>query len=148
MTGSAESADSTSANGAGRLPSASTPGTTGNRRSFKNGPAKIALTDRKRASVDVDLTDARFSAEITREGFEETIRGEVDRVAQTVAQTIADAGLRPRDLTAVFLTGGSTAIPLARRSILSLVPEAAVVEGDVFGSVGLGLALDAVRKFG
>ena len=32
--------------------------------------------------------------------------------------------------------------------ILSLVPQARVVEGDVFGSVGLGLALDAVRKFG
>lgn len=110
--------------------------------------AKIALTDRPSASVDVDLTDARFSAEITRDGFEETIRGEVDRVTQTVERTIADAGLTPNDITAVFLTGGSTAIPLARRSILSLVPDAAVVEGDVFGSVGLGLALDARRKFG
>jgi len=65
-----------------------------------------------------------------------------------VAQTIADAGLKPENITAAFLTGGSTAIPLARRTILSLVPEAAVVEGDVFGSVGLGLALDARRKFG
>ncbi|HEY6632389.1 MAG TPA: Hsp70 family protein [Rhizobiaceae bacterium] len=110
--------------------------------------AKIALTDQEQASVAVDLTDARFSAGIAREGFEETIRGEVDRVAATVAQTIADAGLKPEDITAAFLTGGSTAIPLARRTILSLVPEAAVVEGDVFGSVGLGLALDARRKFG
>ena len=91
---------------------------------------------------------ARFSAAITRDGLEETIRDDVDRVTATVEQTIADAGLKPADITAVFLTGGSTAIPLARRSILSLVPEASVVEGDVFGSVGLGLALDAVRKFG
>lgn len=110
--------------------------------------AKIELTDRPKASVVVDLTDARFSAEITRAGLDETIRGDVDRVAATVEQTIADAGLKPEDITAVFLTGGSTAIPLARGSILSLVPDAAVVEGDVFGSVGLGLALDARRKFG
>jgi len=110
--------------------------------------AKIALTDQEQASVAIDLTDARFRAGITRDGLEETIRGEVDRVAATVAQTIADAGLKPEDITAAFLTGGSTAIPLARRTILSLVPEAAVVEGDVFGSVGLGLALDARRKFG
>ncbi len=110
--------------------------------------AKIALTDRTEATVDVDLTDARFSAGITREGLEETIRADVGRVAATVERTIADAGLKPADITAVFLTGGSTAIPLARRSILSLVPEASVVEGDVFGSVGLGLALDARRKFG
>jgi hypothetical chaperone protein len=110
--------------------------------------AKIELTDRPKASVVVDLTDASFSAEITRAGLEETIRGDVDRVAATVERTIADAGLKPADITAVFLTGGSTAIPLARGSILSLVPDAAVVEGDVFGSVGLGLALDARRKFG
>ena len=110
--------------------------------------AKIELTDRPSASVAVDLTDARFSAEITRAGLEETIRSDVDRVIATVERTIVDAGLKPADITAVFLTGGSTAIPLARGSILSLVPDAAVVEGDVFGSVGLGLALDARRKFG
>lgn len=110
--------------------------------------AKIALTDRPQASVEVALTDARFSAAITREGLEETIRADVGRVVRTVEQTVADAGLKPADITAVFLTGGSTAIPLARRSILSLAPGATVVEGDAFGSVGLGLALDARRKFG
>lgn len=110
--------------------------------------AKIALTDRLTATVDVDLTDAKFSAGITRDGFEETIRGDVGRVTATVRQTLADAGLKAADITAVFLTGGSTAIPLARSSILKLVPDAQVVEGDAFGSVGLGLALDARRKFG
>ena len=109
--------------------------------------AKIALTGQERASVDVDLPGARFGAEITRDGLEDTIRHDIGRVAATVTQTIADAGLRPADITAVFLTGGSTAIPFARKSILSLVSHASVVEGDVFGSVGLGLALDAVRKF-
>ncbi len=57
-------------------------------------------------------------------------------------------GLKPGDITAVFLTGGSTCHPLARQSILALVPEAKVVQGDVFGGVGAGLALDARRKFG
>ena len=66
----------------------------------------------------------------------------------TVADTLAEAQVRPEDITAVFLTGGSTAIPLARQSILALVPEARIVQGDAFGSVGLGLALDAQRKFG
>jgi hypothetical chaperone protein len=110
--------------------------------------AKIALTDQPEAAVDVDLPGARFSAAITRDGLEETIRDDVERVTATAARTIADAGLKPADITAVFLTGGSTAIPLARRGILSLIPQAPVVEGDVFGSVGLGLALDAKRRFG
>ncbi|MFD9899920.1 Hsp70 family protein [Mesorhizobium sp. NPDC059025] len=110
--------------------------------------AKIALTDQDEATVDLALPGANFSALLTKQGLENTIRGEVGRVTQTVADTLADAGVKPTDITAVFLTGGSTAIPLARRSILALVPDAKVVQGDAFGSVGLGLALDARRKFG
>ncbi|ESX93068.1 Hsp70 family protein [Mesorhizobium sp. LNJC405B00] len=109
--------------------------------------AKIALTDQASADVTVALPGAGFAAEITRDGLEETIAAEIERVSATVRQTIADAGVKTSDITAVFLTGGSTAIPLARREILSLVPQAAVIEGDMFGSVGLGLALDAQRKF-
>ncbi|PBC01564.1 Hsp70 family protein [Mesorhizobium sp. WSM3860] len=109
--------------------------------------AKITLTDQSSAEVKVSLPGARFAAEITRAGLEETIGGDIERVAATVRQTIADAGVRASAITAVFLTGGSTAIPLAKRRILSLVPQASVIEGDMFGSVGLGLALDARRKF-
>lgn len=109
--------------------------------------AKIALTDQSSTEVRVSLPGARFAAEITRAGLEETIAADIGRVTETVRQTIADAGIDASAITAVFLTGGSTAIPLARRQILSLVPQAAVIEGDMFGSVGLGLALDAQRKF-
>ena len=110
--------------------------------------AKIALTDRPTARIDMTLPGARFAAELSRDGLETTIANAVERIATTVAQTLRDAGLRHSDITAVFLTGGSTAIPLARRHILALVPDAMVVEGDLFGSVGLGLTLDAQRKFG
>ncbi|AZO49157.1 MAG: Hsp70 family protein [Mesorhizobium sp.] len=109
--------------------------------------AKIALTDQPAAEVKVSLPGARFAAEITRAGLEATIGADIDRVTKTVRQTIADAGVDTSAITAVFLTGGSTAIPLAKRQILSLVPQASVIEGDMFGSVGLGLALDARRKF-
>ncbi|TIO38935.1 MAG: Hsp70 family protein, partial [Mesorhizobium sp.] len=109
--------------------------------------AKIALTEHSWAEVKVSLPGVRFAAGITRAGLEETIGGDIERVAATVRQTIADAGVPASAITAVFLTGGSTAIPLAKRRILSLVPQASVIEGDMFGSVGLGLALDARRKF-
>ncbi len=109
--------------------------------------AKIALTLQPAAEVKVSLPGARFAAEITRTGLEQTIAADIDRVSATVRQTIQDAGVEASDITAVFLTGGSTAVPLARRRILSLVPQASVIEGDMFGSVGLGLALDAQRKF-
>ncbi|WP_269930816.1 Hsp70 family protein [Aminobacter sp. HY435] len=110
--------------------------------------AKIELTDAEETSIDVSLPGAKFSAAMTRKGLEDTIRTEVGRVTATVADTLAEARVKASDITAVFLTGGSTAIPLARESILALVPQAKVVQGDAFGSVGLGLALDAQRKFG
>ncbi|GAA4127602.1 Hsp70 family protein [Aminobacter aganoensis] len=110
--------------------------------------AKIELTDAAEASIDVSLPAAKFTALLTRQGLEDTIRAAVGRVTATVADTLEEAQVRAGDITAVFLTGGSTAIPLARQSILALVPEARIVQGDAFGSVGLGLALDAQRKFG
>ncbi|TPN74226.1 Hsp70 family protein, partial [Mesorhizobium sp. B1-1-5] len=110
--------------------------------------AKIALTDKVSADVEVRLPEVQFAAEITRKALDATIARDIERVAATVGQTIGDAGVKSSDITAVFLTGGSTAIPLARQKILSLVPQASVIEGDMFGSVGLGLSLDAQRKFG
>jgi len=110
--------------------------------------AKIMLTDSDAARVRLDLSTTALDVGFTRQKLEQTLRGEVARVANTARQVLAMAGIPPQDVTAVFLTGGSTAIPLARQSILSLVPQAKVVQGDAFGSVGIGLALDAVRKFG
>ena len=110
--------------------------------------AKIELTDADQATIEVALPGTRFDASLTRQGLEDTIRSAVERVTATVVDTLEEAQVRADDITAVFLTGGSTAIPLARQSILKLVPGAKIVQGDAFGSVGLGLALDAQRKFG
>jgi hypothetical chaperone protein len=57
------------------------------------------------------------------------------------------ADVKPDRLHSVFLTGGSTGIPSVRSRILAHVPNAKPVEGDMFGSVGLGLAIDAHRRF-
>ena len=108
--------------------------------------AKIALTDADEATIAVPYDIA--SPRLTRRAFDQTIAQAVQRVAATVSATIEDAGLGAGDITAVFLTGGSTAIPAARQAILQLVPQARVVDGDRFGSVGMGLALEARRKFG
>jgi len=68
-------------------------------------------------------------------------------VEQTVGGLLADAGVRAEDIDSVFFTGGSSGVHLLRRRIAALVPQAKQVEGDLFGSIGTGLALDAARKF-
>ena len=110
--------------------------------------AKIDLTDRDDAMMTVKLTQETLSLPVTRAGLDEAIEAAVERVANTVAKTLSDAGVEAQRITTLFLTGGSTAIPLLKSRVLSLFPGATVVQGDMFGSVGLGLSLDAARKFG
>ncbi|BCH20477.1 Hsp70 family protein [Mesorhizobium sp. L-8-3] len=110
--------------------------------------AKIDLTDQTETVMEIALTDETMRAPMTRAGLEGAIEAAVGRVGDTALQTLQDAGVEAGSITTLFLTGGSTAIPLLKRRMLALFPEATAVEGDLFGSVGLGLALDAQRKFG
>lgn len=109
--------------------------------------AKIELTDMPVTTMDVDLERERLSLPFTEPGLEVAIRPAVERVMQTLENTLRDAQLQPSQITTLFLTGGSTIIPIVRRSVATMFPSATIVEGDMFGSVGLGLTLDAKRKF-
>jgi hypothetical chaperone protein len=109
--------------------------------------AKIDLTDQAETMMEIALTDEALRVPMSRAGLEEAIEAAVARVGETALQTLQDAGVPAGSITTLFLTGGSTAIPLLKRRMLVLFPEARPVEGDLFGSVGLGLALDAQRKF-
>jgi hypothetical chaperone protein len=71
----------------------------------------------------------------------------LQRIEQAIAATAADAGLGRDEIQAVFLTGGSSAIPIVRARISQFFGNAAIRDGDMFGSVGKGLGLDAYRKF-
>ena len=57
------------------------------------------------------------------------------------------AGVKPEQIDTIFFTGGSSGVGMLRDRIGAVVPSARKVEGDLFGSIGAGLALDAVRKF-
>ena len=85
---------------------------------------------------------------MTAAALRDAILEAAGRVGAKAAETIAAAGLQPHRIDTLFLTGGSTMIPLVRDRLTALMPAARIVKGDVFGSVGLGLALDAQRKFG
>jgi hypothetical chaperone protein len=52
------------------------------------------------------------------------------------------------DIDAVFLTGGSVRLAHVRKAITKAVPSARIVEGDIFGAVGKGLTLEALRRYG
>ncbi|MBL8509867.1 MAG: Hsp70 family protein, partial [Chitinimonas sp.] len=86
--------------------------------------------------------------DIDRPTFEQATGSLVDDVERTVAQLLRDAGVQAEGIDTVFFTGGSSGIPLLRRRIAALLPAARAVEGDLFGSIGAGLAVEAMRRYG
>ncbi|MBX3566577.1 MAG: Hsp70 family protein [Rhizobiaceae bacterium] len=110
--------------------------------------AKIALTDLPRAGIDLDMVEKGLSVDVTVADLAGAIETAVRRVTDTIAATLTGAGVTADRIDTVFLTGGSTAVPVVRQRVLSLFPSARLVEGDLFGSVGTGLTIDAGRKFG
>jgi hypothetical chaperone protein len=110
--------------------------------------AKIALSSADRATIDLAGADLGDRVETTAKTLNDTVAEQLGSLSRTLAETLDASGLAGERIGAVFLTGGSTAIPAVRAAVTGLTPKAKVVEGDMFGAVGLGLGLDAARKFG
>ena len=109
--------------------------------------AKIALSGQAQAALDL----ARIGlaeVDLLRPVFNDAIDPLVGRICQTVSALLQDACVRADQVQTVFFTGGSSGVPLLRETVARLLPQAARVEGDLFGSIGAGLAIDAARKFG
>ena len=70
------------------------------------------------------------------------------RIAGRIRNCLGQAGLAAGDIDAVFLTGGSVKLAHVRNAITKAVPNARIVEGDIFGAVGKGLTLEALRRYG
>jgi len=112
--------------------------------------AKIALSDAERTAFALPIEPAgepRVSIELTRADVDRAVHDDTSRLIETIDRCCRLAAVRPEQIDSVFLTGGSTGIPAVHGRILAHVPKARPVSGDMFGSVGLGLAIDAARRF-
>ena len=110
--------------------------------------AKIDLTEQAETVIDLPLTEEKLGIALTAGQLDAAIAAAVQRIVDKMAETVRAAGLVPAQIETLFLTGGSTAIRQVRDAVERMFPHAKVVKGDVFGSIGLGLALDSQRKFG
>ena len=109
--------------------------------------AKIELAKGRAVAIDLGLAEEKVLVPLGPAALDEAIVTAVARIDATVDATLAEAGLAVERVDTLFMTGGSTGIPAVHAAIARRFPQARIVKGDVFGSVGLGLALDAHRKF-
>lgn len=105
--------------------------------------AKIDLSDRDRASMALPYVDEGLVVELSRAAFEEATSVETQKIAASIGECLRQAGVKPEAITTLFLTGGTSAIPAVRAACQAMVPTARTVDGDRFGSVGIGLAIHA-----
>ena len=108
---------------------------------------KIALSADESVELQLDRLSPPQTLQLERSDFDASIQHLVTTVELTVGNLLRDAGVRADAIDTVFFTGGSSGVHLLRQKIGALVPNARQVEGDLFGSIGTGLALDAIRKF-
>jgi hypothetical chaperone protein len=109
---------------------------------------KIILSEVLEASVPLSWIEPGLGVPIDRPALVAATSALTDRLHATVLRCVRDAGIAPEDVEVLFLTGGSTRVRHARAAITAAVPSARVVEGDTFGSVGLGLTIEASRRYG
>ena len=108
--------------------------------------AKIAASNDGTAEIDLDWVEAGLAASVDRGALVAHTDSLARRIAERVGRCLAQAGLAADRIDSLFLTGGSTGLPHVRRGLTASLPGARVVDGDTFGSVGIGLTIEAIRR--
>jgi hypothetical chaperone protein len=109
--------------------------------------AKIALSQAESTRITLKELAGGPNPVIRREAFEAAVEAPVDRVRARIGKVLAEAGVRADQIGTVFMTGGSSGLPVLRGAVAAALPGVAIATGDMLGSVGAGLALDARRRF-
>ena len=106
--------------------------------------AKHELSSSEKATVKCRISPTQtYSREFTRAEFENLIRPIVARTMAPVKLALADAKLTPKEMDEVVLVGGSTRIPLVRRTVGDYFQRAPHCELNPDEVVALGAAVQA-----
>ena len=108
---------------------------------------KQQLSDTPKVSLDLSFIEDELTSDVSHTMFHDVIEDQVQKIITTIKETVSIANIQFSDINAIFYTGGSTRIPFIRNRITELFPSAEIVEGDAFGSVGMGLTIEAMRRY-
>ena len=80
---------------------------------------------------------------VTRDDFESWITEELHAIEHCIDSLLEATGVHPREVDRVFLTGGSSFVPVVRRIFTTRFGESRIRSGNEFTSVARGLSLRA-----
>ena len=104
--------------------------------------AEFRFRDTPRSHAGIDLR-----IPIKRAEFEAWISDDLLSIELSIDSLLRNAGVNPRDVDRVFLTGGTSFVPAVRRIFSSRFGEDRIRSGNEFTSVAHGLALRAAEVF-
>lgn len=108
---------------------------------------KQTLSQNLETLLDLEFIEKGLSVVVQRNTFNDAIGTHLKNIVDAVLQTVKLAGVDKTKINAIFYTGGSTKIPIIHELINLHFINAKVVQGDAFGSVGLGLTIEAQRLY-
>lgn len=106
---------------------------------------KIALTEAEAARIQLSDLTGGPNPMARRDKFDHVSEAALGRIGAVMMDTLARAGTP--HIGTVFLTGGSAQMPSLRAMVRRNLPDVTLSSGDMLGSVGTGLALQARRLF-
>lgn len=106
---------------------------------------KVALTDKELADFLFTQSTVLLEDSLERWQFESWIQDDIQNIAACVRSLLDQCGVKPSDIDSIFLTGGSSFVPVVRRFFSRTFGADKLRSGEELTTVAKGLALRATE---
>ena len=110
--------------------------------------AKITVSQGGDTDIDLTLIEAGLHSPLGHAQVDKALGADLGRIVACARDTVAQAGIQPSDIRALYFTGGSTGLQRLTDQLEAAFPDAKAVRGDRLASVATGLGLHAARLYG
>jgi hypothetical chaperone protein len=108
--------------------------------------AKCALSDEAQTQFGFHEAAVAIDQPVWRSQFEDWIDPEVSQISRCIDRLLANCNVSPQEVNAIFMTGGSSFVPMIRRLFEhKFGKETPIRAGQEFTSVAEGLAIHALE---
>lgn len=107
---------------------------------------KVELTEKEVGSFQFSQSKVHLDDSLERWQFESWIQEDIQKIAGCVRTLLDDAGVKSTDIDRVFLTGGSSFVPVVRRFFSKTFGADKLRSGEELTTVAKGLALRALEE--